>query len=168
MKRGVFIILGLCLLLGPTGYSCAQGQFLFENPLVGEQAPDFKLKTASGKEMSFSQTRENKPAIIFFWATWCPHCRQQLKVLNDGMAKIEEKGYKVVIVDIEEKAEDVKPYIEKNQIKAEVFLDEEGAVSGLYNLVGIPTFFFVDQNGKVEGSTHALPANYLETLGPKQ
>ena len=77
--RGVVLLTALVLLTP----SLARGQFLFfQNPNVGKAAPDFTLATLDGDEVNMTQYREGKRAIIFFWATWCPHCRVALKELN--------------------------------------------------------------------------------------
>jgi len=158
--RFILIILVVLAFNTPTK---AMGQFLFMqgNPLVGKAAPEFSLNMAvSGKKMSLTDYRAGNKAIIFFWATWCPHCRVQLKTLNDSKAEIESKGIKVALVDLDEDRSIVKGYVQKLKIEYDVFLDEGGVVGDQYGLVGVPTFIFVDEDGVVKAVEHSLPEDY--------
>ena len=141
------------------------GQFFFlENPLLGEAAPDFTLKTLNGKPMNMTQFRDQKSAIIFFWATWCPHCRAALKELEQQKDQIEKKGIKIILVDLGETEKEVGRYIKTNKINLTVFLDEESSLNDPYAIIGVPTFVLVDSDGIVKAVEHALPPNYEEIL----
>ena len=143
----------------------AQGQFAFdENPLVGKQALDFTLKTLSGQTMSLNQYRQGSPAIIFFWATWCPHCRDELKVLSRQSEDLQRRGIKILLVDIEESPRQIHALIDKYHFPFEVFLDEQSAISDQYSIVGVPTLFFINKDGVVTSMEHELPENYAELL----
>lgn len=143
----------------------ASGQmFFFQNSLLGEQAPEFSLDTVRSSQVALSQFRGDQPAIIFFWATWCPHCQTQLEELNEHRVAIEEKGIKIILVDMGESADIVKAYLQQHKITFDSFLDTEAHVSEKYRVLGIPTFIFVDKNGIVRSVDHRLPANYVEVL----
>ena len=159
--RTILLFVFLMMIFSLTRSSYSFGQlFFFENPLIGKQAPDFTLKTLSGKSMNLNQWRKGDPAIIFFWATWCPHCRQQLGELNDQSQQIAQKGIKLILVDLGEEAKKVRSYMEKNQYPFEVFLDQDSSVSEKYGIIGVPTFFFVDKAGIIQAVEHAIPENY--------
>lgn len=141
----------------------ASGQLFVEgNPLVGKKAPEFTLATTNGGVKNFTESRSGKNAIVFFWATWCPHCRKQLGTLKEQKNQIEEKGIQIVLVDVGETKEKVKAFIENQQIPFDVFLDEESTLSEAYSVIGVPSFFFVDKNGVVRQMEFALPENYAE------
>lgn len=133
-----------------------------ENERIGKPAPDFTLPTVDGRKMSFAQFRGTDKAVIFFWATWCPHCRRELGVLNQKKEEFTQKGIKIALVDIGEEAAMVKQYLQKNRVDMTVFLDKDNAVAESYNLVGVPTFLFVDAQGIVRGLEYSLPENYEE------
>ena len=94
------------------------------NSLVGQVAPDFTLKTTSGQEVNMTHYRSGRPAMIFFWATWCPHCRKQLKELTQNRQEIESNGIKIILVDVGESLEKVSEYVNANNISFDIFLDE--------------------------------------------
>lgn len=133
------------------------GQFFYmENENIGKPVKDFTLKIVNGEETSLEKFRNGQKAIIFFWATWCPHCRVQLGELNKNQSAIEKKNVKIVLVDVGESEAQVSKYMEKNKIDLDVFLDDESKVSDLYGLVGVPTFYYVGEDGKVVDVQHSL------------
>jgi len=135
-----------------------QGQFFYmENEDIGKPVKDFTLKIVKGEETSLEKYRDGKKAIVFFWATWCPHCRTQLGQLNKNQSAIEEKNIKIVLVDVGENEAIVGKFMEKNKINFDVFLDEESEVSDLYGIIGVPTFYYVGEDGNVVDVQHSLP-----------
>jgi len=134
------------------------------NPLDGQLAPDFTLMMTSGKEVSMTQYRDGQPAMIFFWATWCPHCRTQLKELTRNRQEIEANGITIILVDVGESLQTVKEYIDANNISFDIFLDENTEVAGEYKIVGVPTFFFVDREGIILDVKNVLSDDYQEIL----
>ena len=141
--------------------------FVFQNPLVGEAAPEFKLKNVGGQAMSLTDFRAGQSTIIFFWATWCPHCREQLKTLKAQKEALTQKGIKILMVDIQESPQQVNGYLKKNKIDYEVLLDTDATVAEDYALVGVPTFFFVGADGIIKAVEHDIPSNYEAILAAK-
>lgn len=169
MKVMVRILLLIFLIAMPLGTTHASGQLFFmENPNVGQVAPDFTLDTLKAKNVNLTKFRDGKSAIVFFWATWCPHCRTALKELNIKAAQFEGKGIKLVIIDIGESAGEVKAHLAKNKIDFDVFLDEESSLSEPYGIIGVPTFYFLDDQGVVKAVEHSIPDNYEEILLKKK
>ena len=163
LGSAILIISILCVFLWDR--TPAFGQFFeLENGWIGEAAPDFTLKTLQGEMLNMTKYRNDHPAIIFFWATWCPHCREALKELNQNWKTIEDQGIKIILVDLNEEERAVRPYVERNKIKLPVFLDTEASLAEAYTIIGVPTFFFVDRGGIVRSVDHALPENYEEIL----
>jgi peroxiredoxin len=159
----VFKILGIALLSFVVVRSCgSSGQK--QNILIGRPAPDFTLWTLSGAEVNMTQLRDGKPALIFFWATWCPHCRGQLQALAQKHHDIEQKGIKIILVDIAEDPREVGAYLKAHKAALDVFLDQDEGVAGQYHIIGVPTFFFVNKEGIIIAVKHELPDNYQEIL----
>ena len=136
----------------------ASGQvFFMGNPNVGKEAQDFTLKVLDGGEVSLNEFLEGKKAIVLFWATWCPGCRETLEGLNQRRQEIEDNDTKIVLVDVGESEEIVKKYFEENDIYIDVFLDEEIEVSKIYGVIGIPTFYFIGGDGIIRKVCNSLP-----------
>ena len=107
----------------------------------------------------------DKVYVIEFWATWCGPCRTSIPHLTEVQKQFKDKGVTVIGIS-NEKAETVKPFVEKMGDKMEytVALDTKGkAADGYmtaYNQRGIPTAFVVDGKGQVAWVGH--PMNGLE------
>lgn len=161
MKKllGIFIISFLAL--AAVGITSARGQFFLEgNPLVGKTAPDFTLATLANPKENFTKFRDGKNTILFFWATWCPHCRAQLSALQEKAAELKRKEIVVILVDLGEDPKAVRSFIDKKGVKLPVFLDQGGTVAEEYSVVGIPMFFLVDKKGVVRNADYVFPTDY--------
>lgn len=143
----------------------AESQFNFDrNPLVGKQAPDFTLKTLKGSKLSLNEYRKGQPAIVFFWATWCPHCHEELGSLSSQIDTMQSRGIKIVLVNLDESPAEVQAFISRYNLPLEVFLDKDSRIADQYGLVGVPTLFFIDKDGVILSMEHGLPRNYAETF----
>ena len=159
-----FLLLAFLIVL-PLGTTHASGQlFYMENPNIGQAAPDFTLDTLKMKSVNLTKYRDGKSAIVFFWATWCPHCREALKELNKSASQLEGKGIKLILVDLGESASEVREHLARNNVNFDVFLDKESSLSEPYGIIGVPTFYFLDDKGTVKAVEHSIPDNYEEIL----
>lgn len=110
----------------------------------GKEAPDFTLKNLDGEDVSLSDYRR-KIVLINFWATWCVWCDKEMPDLQ----RLHEENEDLVVlaVDSMEDKEVVKKYIEKGGYDFEVALDSKGDISMTYLVSGLPTSYFVDEDG---------------------
>jgi len=138
-----------------------------QSPLIGMEAPDVVLSKMDGTSASIIGSREGQKAILVFWATWCPHCYEELGFINAHLASIEQKGVKIILVDIGESKEDVSNYFKERQMKLMSFLDENGYLQETYHLIGVPTIMFIDEKGIVQSSTHQFPSDYENYFSSK-
>ncbi len=46
-------------------------------------AQDIILNDLNNNPVNVSSYK-GKPVIFFFWTTWCPHCRKEIKSLNQN------------------------------------------------------------------------------------
>lgn len=129
-------------------------------PLIGKQAPEFTLARLKGEASNFTNARAGKKAVIIFWATWCPHCHEELARLSKTIGEIEQKGIKILLVDVGETKEEVKAYFDNKGYDFNSFLDEENALQEPYAIVGVPTVVFVNEQGIVKSVLHDFPDDF--------
>jgi peroxiredoxin len=168
VKLGIiFMLTGAILTAAILRPSVAMGQFFYmENGDIGKEIKDFTLNVVNGEKTNLKEYRNGKKSIVFFWATWCPHCVKELQVLNTQKEEIAKKNIRLVLVDVGENESTVDRYLKKKNIEMNVFLDDDSAVSDAYGLIGVPTFYIVDEKGIVVDVTHSLPKD-LETVFSK-
>ncbi len=157
MKRWTIGLLFMALVF--TGPGCAQAQ---ESPLVGKKAPDFSLERLAGGSASLSGLISGKKAIVFFFAIWCPHCREQLKALARKDQELATQSIEIVLVDIGEPAPKVARFMKAQGIDRDVLLDTGSFVAEAYGVMGVPALFFIGSDGKVLYSEFGLPDDYLQ------
>jgi len=153
----------LLLFLFPFSSAWTMGQastLKVNNALIGKIAPDVVLPKSDGTSSSVITSRQGKKAILIFWATWCPHCYEDLGSLNKNIGSIEQKGVKIILVDIGETKGDVQKYFNRRQMKLISFIDENSFLEETYHLIGIPTLIFIADKGFVRKVTHKFPSDY--------
>ncbi len=130
------------------------------NDLIGKAAPDLSLPISDGSAGSIMSARQGGKAILIFWATWCPHCREELENVGQRLVDFKEAGVKVILVNSGESREEVVAYLNSRQINLPSFIDEENALQEPYQLIGIPTAVFIAENGNVLKVGYGVPADY--------
>lgn len=158
-------MLVLCLLLGSPVAAQAMGQVPMgqgDEEFIGKPAPDFTLPTVSGGQTSLSQARDGKKAVLMFWATWCPHCHDAIRTISAQLDAITAKGIKVLLVDVGESKDQVKAYLQANQVPLDSFVDQDSTLQETYGLSGVPTVCFIDEQGIIRSKQYEFPSNYEE------
>lgn len=111
---------------------------------IDKEAPNFTLKGLDGEEVSLEDYR-GKIVLINFWATWCGFCDAEMPDIQ----KLSEENDDLVVlgVDVMEDKKLVEEYIEEGGYDFPILLDEDGEVSRTYLVSGLPTSYFLDENG---------------------
>ena len=115
-----------------------------------DQAPDFVLKDLEGGQFRLSDQR-GKPVLLIFGTTWCPACREEVPHLKDIYAHYAERGLIIVNINIRESQDKVSRYADKNELPYRSLLDEKGAVSERYGILGVPALILLDEAGMIVG-----------------
>ena len=137
---------GILLLFGLIGAAFYQIMNQEEKPAgakLGAEAADFTLKDLEGHEVSLSDYK-GKKVFLNFWATWCDPCKEEMP----EMEKIHQKYEDVVILAINLDTEkDIQGFMDEHDLTFQALLDVEEKVNDQYEVVSIPTSFFIDEEG---------------------
>jgi peroxiredoxin len=115
-----------------------------------DKAPDFILKDIQGGKFSLNDQR-GKPVLLIFGTTWCPACREEIPHLKDIYAQYAKKGLIMVNIDIQESRDKISRYADKYELPYRLLLDENGAVSEMYGIRGVPAMILLDEAGIIIG-----------------
>lgn len=140
-KRLPKLMLELVLLLG---FLLALEAFLTRDAVSGK-APMFEGVTLNGEPFALANLR-GQPAVVHFWATWCPVCK-----LEQGMIDSLAKDYPVITVAMQSgEAEEVLTYIKEQEVDYPVINDPRGELSRRYGVSGVPASFVLNAAGEVK------------------
>lgn len=134
------LLLPLCMGIGGVTAASAAS--------VSGPAPNFTLKSLSGKNMKLSEMRGNV-VLINFWASWCAPCREEMPLLNALHSKYEPLGFTVLGVNVEEHEKNARGFLKNFPVDFPVLLDNQNTVSKLYDVIAMPTTVVVDRDGNM-------------------
>ena len=124
---------------------------------------DIFLIDLQGTSVNFSNLI-NKPVVLFFWTTWCPYCRKELKILNQQASVMAKEGILVIGVNLSESQSKVQRFFKGYFLNFKMLLDRDGLLADKYDLMGVPTYVFLDKDGKELSQAHSFPDNYQSLL----
>lgn len=113
----------------------------------GEKAPSFSLMNLDGDQVALADF-EGKVIVVEFWATWCPPCRESLPATNKLFRKYRDRGLAAVAIAVQDQPDQVADFVREKSIDIPVLMDD-GAVSQVYGVRGIPAMFFINRAGLV-------------------
>ena len=152
------IVIGLLLIAGPaflsslptTPKSALQSGLSSGMPQEGEMIPDFELPTLDGRQVRLSALR-GFPVLINFWATWCGPCKQEMPLLVEQYNWNKGKGLRVLAIDTlaNDNRDDMRAFARQFNMNFDVLVDETDAVAGGWEVMGLPTTFFIRPDGVV-------------------
>lgn len=113
----------------------------------GMNMPNIVVRTNKGNE--FDLSKEEKPVLINFWATWCPPCRAEMPGLQKLYDKYSDK-IDFIMVNVGESEEEVTKFINENEYTFPIGFDSEGKYATAFKITGIPTTFILDKNKTIK------------------
>jgi cytochrome c biogenesis protein CcmG, thiol:disulfide interchange protein DsbE len=113
----------------------------------GQIAPAFSLPGAKGTVQLSAY--KGKTVYLDFWASWCGPCKQSFPWMNDMQKRYGAKGFQVVGVNLDQKNEDAKAFLQANPALFDVAFDPEGKTPKAYGVKGMPTSMLISPDGKV-------------------
>jgi thiol-disulfide isomerase/thioredoxin len=128
---------------------------VYRNVQIGSSAPDFALQEGV---LNLSHI-ESDYTVLVFWATWCPHCLEEIpriKAVTDSMySSLQKKNKKLVTlaVSLDTEREPWQKYVEEKNLFSWLNTSElkgwKGEISKKYNVYATPTMFVLDKDKKI-------------------
>lgn len=126
---------------------------ILKNTSVGGTVTELNLPDKNGNKIALSSIKA-KYILIDFWASWCPPCRRESKILAELYKKYNKEGFEIYGVSLDE---------DKNAWLKAIEMDERtwmnvSTLQGYdtpetfhYAVTSLPAKFIVDANGKIIG-----------------
>jgi peroxiredoxin len=120
-------------------------------PVPGRPAaPDFNLLDVDGNQHRLADYR-GKVVAINFWATWCPPCLREMPSMQRLWDQLKQKDFVILAIDVGEDDETVFRFTIALDTPLEfpLLLDLDGKIVAQWPVLGLPTTFIVDKQGRV-------------------
>ena len=117
---------------------------------VKKEAPSFVLKDLKGNQVALSDFK-GKPLLIFFWGSYCSACKEDIVLLKNFFEGKKDQLEILTIVIDGEKEKRVRRVMEENKINLPILLDSKEKLARIYGVRMIPSAFFVNREGLLEG-----------------
>ena len=102
-----------------------------------------------GKPIRFDPEKLHRPAILLFWATWCPYCKALMPYVQKVADAAGHDHLDVYAIDIKEDG-NADPEAELRERRLFFTLVRNGdAIADQYAVKGTPGLFLVDVQGNV-------------------
>jgi thiol-disulfide isomerase/thioredoxin len=140
LKKKLGIVVGACVVAAWMTAAAVE---------QGDTAPHWRAADFDGGTVEFPAVADGKPAVVVFWATWCPYCKAFMPYLKQIQADYAADGIKVVAVNAKEDGRgDPRAYIRGLGFTPIAVADGD-AIAEAYDVKYIPGLLIVDGKGIV-------------------
>lgn len=131
-------------------------------PLFAQEAAHtWDGKGADGRAIHFDPAHRDKPAILLFWATWCPYCEALMPHLQKVYDAAGAKHLDVYAIDIKDDGDPVAALKERHQTFT--LVRDGDAIADSYHVKGTPGVFLVDAKGNIVYHADTSDPEKIET-----
>ncbi len=118
-----------------------------EETAAGPPVPDRSFETFDGEQVSLPELSD-RPLVVNFWASWCPPCVAEMP---DFERVHVDRGDEVRFVGLntQDTRDQADALVEQTGVTYDLGLDPDGALFTDFEVVSMPSTFFVDADGAV-------------------
>ncbi len=117
---------------------------------VGAPAPHAAVQTLDGQAANLSTYIGHRPAVIEFWAKWCPNCRELEPALQAAARRYTGRvAFVTVAVAVDETPAEVARYARQKPFVGPVLYDDTGAAVEAYDVPGTSYLVVINAKGTV-------------------
>lgn len=113
---------------------------------IGSKAPSFTLEDLDGNIIALEDF-EGGPVLITFWQTQCPHCLEELSLLQEFYSSGSNPEVTLLAINIYNSESDVREVAAEKGLTFSILLDRDGHTAQSYGIYGVPANYFIDSAG---------------------
>ena len=134
----------------PDSNTLEDARRLMANPVRARApfAPDFSFTTEEGHRLSNDSLR-GKVALLDFWGTWCPPCRESVPMLRELNKRYSGKAFQLVGVSSDDDVDVWKSFVAQQKMDWSEYIDLQGGVLNSFKIESFPTYIVLDKDGIV-------------------
>ncbi len=117
----------------------------------GRPAPQLPRERVAGAPVTLAtleHTAHGRPALIVFWASWCPPCNHEAPALERFSRSAAGRG-RIVGVDWSDARSGASAFVRRYGWTFPNVRDGEGTVGNEYEIADLPTTFVLDGKGHI-------------------
>ena len=123
----------------------------------GVPASAWEMKDVSGNTVKLADLSGQKGVLFVFFATWCPHCMEEVPELIAFTERFKGRKIEVIAAAIDQPAHVIEKFAKERKVNYRLVLDEDGKVADKYGVRGIPALFGISLDGRIRWMGHGLP-----------
>jgi peroxiredoxin len=127
--------------------------YIFNNTIAGDKAPDFTETDTSGNQLSLSNfLGKGKYILLDFWASWCGPCRKINPALRGVYDDFKNKNFAIIGISLDQSKKKWKEAIKKDSLSWPQVSDLnywKNKVAQAYYIRSVPSNFLLDPAGKI-------------------
>lgn len=116
---------------------------------VGSFPPDFDLPMLDGTRFRLADRVGRGIVVVNFFATWCEPCRREMPEFLRYFERHRKEPFEFVAIDVDEKVETVRAFVERQKLSFPVAIDDGGTVARAWGVDSYPTTFVIGADGRI-------------------
>ena len=114
--------------------------------MIGKKLESFKTQEVFTHKPFASDELSKEISIMNLWASWCVSCQAEHKT----MSELSKKGYKIYGMNVGDRPEDAKKYLEKNgNPYFKILSDPKREIAIALGATGTPETYVIGKDGKI-------------------
>ncbi len=133
---------------------------------AGVIAPDFRLSTVDGKQVSLKDALKKGPVLVAFFKVSCPVCQYAFPFFERVFQG--NRGANITVLGVsQDNAKDTQAFMHEFGVTFPVAIDDGAngyATSNAYGLTNVPTVFLIAPSGEIEVSSVGWAKRDVEAI----
>jgi peroxiredoxin len=116
---------------------------------IGDEFPDARLPDLTGRMQSLEELQGDSLTVVVFWSGDRLLAGDQLRYLNEHIARYADLGVKAIAINVGQAPESVRKTAEQLKLEVPILLDLDRRLFSRVGKAHLPRTYLLDRNGSV-------------------